>query len=250
MTAEATVGGVALSWEAAAGAVRYELATWWDEGTGWQMVGGDDLAGTTYTHTDVAAGTTYYYSIRAVNAVGETSDWLLEYPSATALAVKVAESSAPAPTPTLTSTPTPTATATAPALPSVPELTARATVGGVELSWGAAAGAVRYELATWWDEGTGWQYIGDGAMTGTTYTHTDVAAGTTYYYSIRAVNEAGETSGWLLEYPSATALAADQAMVPVRPVQATTGRWALMELQGQPGAERQLTGRHSGRSLV
>ena len=94
---------------------------------------------------------------RAVNDTGEKSSWLLEYPFATPLAQ---------------------------ALPPVPELTVRATVGGVELSWEAAAGAVRYELATWWDEEIGWQYIGGDDLTGTTYTHTEVAAGTTYWYSI------------------------------------------------------------------
>ena len=235
--------GVELSWEAAAGAVRYELSTWWDAGIGWQPVGGDNLTGTTYTHTDVAAGTTYHYSIRAVNAAGETSGWLLEYPSATALAATEAETSTSTPTPTPTptatalaateaetSTPTPTATASALSVPPVPELTARATVRGVELSWEAAAGAVRYELATWWDAEIGWQTVGGDNLIGTTYTHTDVAAGTTYHYSIRAVNAAGETSGWLLEYPSATALATDSAMVPDTPMGATTGRGALIEL--------------------
>ena len=107
------------------------------------------------------------------------------------------------PTPTLTQT----ATATALAELSVPVLTVEATERGIELRWEGTAGAVRYELATWWDDGTGWQYIGGDNLTGATYTHTDVAAGTTYWYSIRAVNAGGQTSGWLLEYPSATALA-------------------------------------------
>ncbi len=205
MTAEATELGVALSWEAAAGAVRYELATWWDAEVGWQIFGGEDLTGTTYTHTDVAAGTTYYYSVRAVNAAGEVSDWLLEDPSATALAVTEAETSEPAPT--LTPTPTPTAAAAVLTVPPVPGLTVLATEQGVELSWEAVEGAVRYELATWWDAETGWQFIGGGDLTGTTYTHAEVAAGTTYYYSIRALNAEGEASGWLLAYPSATALA-------------------------------------------
>ena len=211
MTAEATVRGIELSWEAAAGAVRYELETWWDVGIGWQPIGGDNLTGTTYTHTDVAAGTTYWYTIQSVNAAGETSGWLAVYPFATALAATGVETSTPTLTPTSgpIEMPTPTATASALTVPSVPELTVRATVGGVELSWEARAGAVRYELSTWWDAGTGWQSIGGDSLTGTTYTHTEVTAGTTYHYSIRAVNEAGEASGWLLEYPFATALATE-----------------------------------------
>ena len=57
---------------------------WWDDEPGWQQIGGGNLTGTSHTHPDLAAGTTYYDSIRAVNATGETSDWLLEpYPSAT-----------------------------------------------------------------------------------------------------------------------------------------------------------------------
>ena len=49
------------------------------------MLGGDSLTGTTFTHANVIAGTTYYYSIRALNAAGEASGWLLDYPFATAL---------------------------------------------------------------------------------------------------------------------------------------------------------------------
>lgn len=189
--------GIALSWEAADGAVRYELSTWWDGEAGWQMIGGDKLTGTTYTHVEVAAGTTYYYSIRAVNAAGETSSWLVEYPSATALALTEEVASEP--------TPTPTATEAAATVPPIPELSVRAREQGVEMSWEAVAGAVRYELSTWWDLEIGWQMIGGDDLAGTTYMHADVAAGTTYFYSIRAVNAEGEMSGWLLDYPSVTA---------------------------------------------
>jgi len=197
MTAKATVRGVVLSWEAAAGAVRYEFMAWWDGAGGWQSIGGDDLTGTTYTHTDVAAGTKYYYTIRAVNAAKETSGWLQDFPSAVAIAVTEA----------ITSTPTPTATATAPAV-SAPGITAKATVRGVELSWEVAAGAVRYELMTWWDGAGGWQLFGGDELTGTMYMHTDVEAGTKYYYTIRAVNAAGKKGGWLQDFATATALAA------------------------------------------
>ncbi len=199
LTAQATEGGVALSWGTVVGAVRYELMVWWDVGTGWQPLGGANLTGTSYTHTGVTAGTTYYYTIRAVNAAGETSGWLgaetNAYPSVTASQEVPAGG-------TSTATPTPTAAA---ARLSTPALTATATEGGVALRWGTVQGAVRYGLMAWWDAGTGWQSIGGANLTGTSYTHTGVTAGTKYYYTIRAVNAAGETSGWLLQYASATA---------------------------------------------
>ena len=158
LTASAKEGNVIeLRWEAAGGDLRYEFASWWDAGNGWRSIGGDNLGGTTYTHADVAAGTPYWYSIHAVYEAEEKSGWLLAYPSATPLAASA---------------------------PPVPELTARATVQGVELSWEAVAGAVRYELSTWWDGEIGWKYVSGDDLTGTTYTHTDVAAGTTYWYSI------------------------------------------------------------------
>lgn len=96
----------------------------------------------------------------------------------------------------------PDATATA-----TPTPTATATVGGVALSWGTVPGAVRYELKVWWDPLADWQLI--GAVTDTSYTHSGLTAGRKYYYTIRAVNAAGETSEWLgrktNEYPSVTA---------------------------------------------
>ena len=180
LTAQAVAGAVELRWEAVAGAVRYELMVWWDGVTDWQPLGGDNLTGTSHTHTDLAAGTKYYYTISAVNAAGETSDWLQEpYPSATAPASETSL--------------------------SVPALTVQVATGAVELRWAAVGGAVRYELMVWWDGVTDWQPLGGDNLTGTSHTHTDLAAGTTYYYSIRAVNAAGETSDWLLDpYPSAT----------------------------------------------
>ena len=183
LTANAVVGAVELSWQAVQDAARYELLNWWDAEIGWQPLGGDNLTGTSFTHTTVTAGTTYYYSIRTVNAGGQTSDWLKPYPAATVPAAETPGSGTP---------------------PTAPELTAQASEGAVELSWQAVQDAARYELLTWWDVETGWQPLGGDNLTGTSYTHTTVTAGTTYHYSIRAVNTAGEASDWLQPYPAAT----------------------------------------------
>ena len=211
LTAQATESGVDLRWETVPDAVRYELLTWWADDPGWQAIGGGDLTGTSYTHTSVTAGTTYFYSIRALNAAGQASAWQSDYPTVVALAATATPTATVTSTPTVGPTPTPTSTptATAPAseLP-IPQLTARATGSGVLLTWQAVSGAVRYELLTWWANDPGWQAIGGGALTGTSYTHTSVTAGRTYFYSIRAVNAAGGTSAWLTDYATATALAA------------------------------------------
>ena len=165
LTAEAAGSEVEVSWTAVAGAARYELWVW-DSVNKWRQIGGNTLAGTTYTHSDVTAGTTYHYAVRAVNAGAETSAWSDLVP------------------------------ATVPAASlSVPALTAEATESAVELSWTAVAGAARYELWVW-DSVNGWRQIGGNTLTGTTYTHSEVTAGTTYYYQMRAVNAGGGTSAW------------------------------------------------------
>jgi hypothetical protein len=145
LTAQAGEGEVELSWGMVQGAERYEL--WdWTNADGWQQIGGDNLTGTTYSHTGLTAGTTYYYTVRAVNAGGVTG---LEYVSATF-------------DPPI----------------AAPTLTAQAGEGEVELSWGMVQGAERYEL--WdWTNADGWQQIGGDNLTGTTYSHTGLTAGTT-----------------------------------------------------------------------
>ena len=222
LTAQATAQGVELNWKTVPDAVRYEFLTWWDTEIGWQPIGGNNLTGASYTHTDVTAGATYFYSIRAVDAAGEAGAWLeRDYPTAIALATDSASpTTTPTTSPTLTpaatgpatSTPTPTATASALA---APQLTASATVTGVLLTWEAVPNAVRYELLTYYDAAIGWQQIGGNNLTGTSFTHTDVTAGTHYFYSIRAVDAAGQPGAWLQDdYPSATALTTQRVETP------------------------------------
>ena len=92
MTAEAGEGTVELRWEAVTGAVRYELLAW-TSADGFQEIGGDNLTGTSYTHSGFAADTTYIYSVRALNGSGETSEWS-EPKSATDAATKSAGATA------------------------------------------------------------------------------------------------------------------------------------------------------------
>ena len=230
LSAQETDAGVKLSWTAVDGAERYELFVWEIAGD-WRQIGGDYLTGTTYTHTSVDAGTTYYYVIRAVSTDGVTSAWSPRL-SVTTLAAASTPGPTATPTPTATApTATSTATATATATPtaphrlpgkqtpvpqhtatatltatltaappatslSVPALSAQETDGGVKLSWTAVDGAARYELLVWESGSGNWRRIGGNYLTGTTYTHTSVDAGTTYYYGIRAVSTDGVTGAW------------------------------------------------------
>ncbi len=177
LTAQAAAGAVQLSWTEVEGAARYDLWTW-TAATGWQRIS-DSLTGTSYTHENLTAGTTYYYAVRALDANGVASAYS-EYVSATV--------------PAAPSTPL-----------AAPTLTAQAAAGAVQLSWTEVEGAARYDLWTW-TAATGWQRISD-SLTGTSYTHENLTAGTTYHYAVRALDANGVASAYS-EYVSATVPAA------------------------------------------
>ncbi|MCY3773800.1 MAG: hypothetical protein OXG98_17470 [Gemmatimonadetes bacterium] len=234
LTARALPGAVDLSWEPVTGAARYELWTWWDDDTGWQQLGGDNLTATTLSHTGLTAAGTYYYQMRAVDAGGVAGPWSQQVfaafeqqqpPNATPTPTTTTEiattptptstatethNELPAPTPSATSTatpsptatptPTPTATSAAPGFPA-PILTAVAAEGTIELNWNAVPGAVRFEL-WYWTTAAGWQQLDNGDLTAVSFTHSGLSPGTTYYYSARAVNAAGDATPWS-EYASA-----------------------------------------------
>ncbi|MDE0311865.1 MAG: hypothetical protein OXI52_06340 [Caldilineaceae bacterium] len=83
LTATPSAGAVELSWTEVPGAVHYDLWTWWDAAIGWRYIGGDNLPVTTHTHTGLAAGTTYDYVVRGVDADGAAVSVWSEFASAT-----------------------------------------------------------------------------------------------------------------------------------------------------------------------
>ena len=160
---------IELSWTSVEGAARYELLRWEENADAWIQLS-DALTGTTYTDSDVETGKTYYYTVRALTAEGAGGAWS-DYSGENARA---------------------TVKARAASALSAPALTASAAqANAVTLSWKAVDGAVSYRLLVWWDGLDDWQRLDDGSLTGTSYTHAGLTVGTTYYYTIAAVDADG-----------------------------------------------------------
>ena len=228
LTAEAVDGAIQLRWHAVPGAARYQLRVWWDTLPSWQSLAEVDSTPTAYTHTGVTPGRKYHYSIRVVNANGQTGDWQQDFPDATVPAGSDAAlptstpNSTPSASPSPNPTPTPTpSSAASPLYP--PALTATAVENAIELRWEPVPGAVRYRLKVWWDPLPAWKPIAGGGVTATSYTHTGLTPGREYYYTIRAVNAAGQESDWQLDYASATLPAASHPPQQVAPPPASLG---------------------------
>ena len=217
-----TDDAIEVSWEAVSGAVRYVLWVWTLSG-GTQQLDDGSLTGTTFRHDDLVAGITYHYTARALNADGDSSEWSV-YVSATAPQSSIAtptptptatptptstastlSTATPTPTPTpeseLTATPTPTSSTTSPVFTlSAPVIAVQKIDGSVTLHWEAVSGADRYLLWVW-THAEGPLRLDNGSLTDTTFHHPDLEAGTTYHYTARAVNAAGESSAWSAYVP-------------------------------------------------
>ncbi len=169
-TAAAGNGQVALSWAASANATSYKLFRGLSSG-GEGAAAYATVAGTSFTDTAVTNGTAYYYYVEAVNSTGASN------PSG--------EQSA-----------TPTAPVTAPpAPPAAPaNFQASASSSAVALSWTGSTGAAAYNVYRGTAAGAESQTPLAAGLTATTYTDAQVAAGTTYYYTVAAVSSAGAVS--------------------------------------------------------
>ncbi len=102
----------------------------------------------------------------------------------------------PTATPLVTHTPTATPTVTATPLPAGPVLTTEVIGNSVKVSWTAVPGAWIYQLYVKNRSGGGYWQIGGDNLTDTTYTHTDVEAGKTYVYIVRAGVTGGGATDW------------------------------------------------------
>ena len=148
-----------LTWKAVPGAARYEVYRSTKQNSGFTLLG--TTTATSYVNTGAAAGTTYYYKVRAVSSAGKYG----AYSNVVSGKVKAA----------------------APAAPSITG--GYSATGKPQLTWKAVTGAASYEVYRSTQQSTGFTKI--NTTTATSYVNTGAAAGTIYYYKVRAVNSDG-----------------------------------------------------------
>jgi len=183
LTAASGNAQVSVTWTAISGASSYNVYRSTSQGSQGTKVGSSSTAA--YTDTTAINGTSYYYSIAAVNAAGEGSI--------------SAQSSAVMPA-------APVVVPAAPAGFSATAGDARATV-----TWTAISGATSYNIYRSTSQGSQGSKIGSSSTA--SYTDATAANGTTYYYAVTALNAAGEgavsaQSSGITPTPAATVPAA------------------------------------------
>ena len=149
----AASGQPVVSWTKVNGAAQYEVYRS-TNGKNFSIV--RRTAALSYTDTSAAAGTTYYYQVRAING-SVKSDFCA------AQSIQYAVASLNAPTMTLTS----------------------AASGQPVVSWTKVSGAAQYEV---YRSTNGKNFSIVRRTAALSFTDTSAAAGTTYYYQVRAIN--------------------------------------------------------------
>ena len=151
---------VSLAWGAATGALSYNVRRASASGGPYAFVA--NTTDTSFIDMGLNAGTTYYYVVTALNAVTES--------------LNSVEAGA-----TTYSTPT------APA-----GLGASVSDARVNLTWAASSGALSYTVKRALSGGGPYAALASG-VTSTNYADTAVTNGTTYYYTVIAINAAGSS---------------------------------------------------------
>ncbi|MGO8672686.1 MAG: PKD domain-containing protein [Capsulimonadaceae bacterium] len=171
-------GSVSLTWYAAVGASSYSIFRGSASGAEGSVPVAAGLSGPGYVDTSAANGSTYYYTVTAVNPGGSSSTS----------------------TETSTSLPSP-----APGAPTGPS--ASAGDGQVTLSWAGSAGSTSYSVYRGTAAGAEAATPVATGITGLTYTDASVADGSNYFYTVAALAPSGSI-GTSTEVSGAPAAAA------------------------------------------
>lgn len=155
-----------------------------------------DLAGTT-TSDKIAAGSsvtatgTTTINLNALAGFAGAGTYPLITSTGTVSAANFAVGTAPAGYSYALSASSGTLSVTVTAPPAAPTgVSASSATGSVSLSWTASAGATSYTVKRSLSSGSGYAVLASG-LTSTTYVDTTLENGTTYYYTISAINAAG-----------------------------------------------------------
>lgn len=167
VTATGGANQVTISWSAVSGATSYNI--YWSTTSGVTTSGTKITSATSpYVQTGLAASTTYYYIVTAVNAAGQS----------VASAQVSAATNAPA--------------VVIPAAPTGVSATGGA--NQVTINWSAVSGATSYNIYYATTSGVTKTSSAKIVNAARPYVQTGLAAGTTYYYIVTAVNSAGESA--------------------------------------------------------
>ena len=157
----AVTGGLKIDWSSYQGAGVY--AVYYKTGTGaggWKKL--VNVSGTSYTWTGAVDGTTYSFTVRAMNDAG--TSFVSGYNN-TGMSIAYK------------------------AVAAIPRVTSVTNVqGGVKIAWSAFTGAGSYRIF-YKESGGSWKKLCDAS--GTSYTWTGAVSGSFYAFTVRALNAAG-----------------------------------------------------------
>ena len=164
VSAKVVSGGIQVTWNEADGAVKYRVYRKDAVNTVWKVIA--TVTGTSYVDKSAAAGVTYSYTVRGVDADGELSPGF----DRTGVSATIPKPTVPA---------------------NVTLGDAKVVTGGIQVTWNEADGAVKYKVYRKDAANTVWRVI--ATVTGTSYTDKTAKIGTKYNYTVRGVGADGKT---------------------------------------------------------
>jgi len=154
-------GSVILAWTAPTGSTVTSYNVYRGAASGGETLLTSGVTGTGYTDTTALAGATYFYKVTAVNTSGEG-------PASNEATITLA-----------------------PAAPTNLAASAAGLLNQIALTWTASSGATSYNVYRGTTPGGESSTPIATGISGTAYTDSGLIGGTTYYYTVKAVNTGG-----------------------------------------------------------